>query len=120
MNDLRPTDSLANERTFLAYVRTSLSLMAFGFVIARFGLYLRLLPNTEHSKFAPGMASDTLGIIFAAFGCALGALGTWRYWVAAKALERGEYRPTSASPIAVGIATIVLGLAVIASLFRLI
>jgi putative membrane protein len=39
--DLR--DYLAEERTFLAWIRTSLTLMGFGFVVARFGLFLQAL-----------------------------------------------------------------------------
>ena len=50
----------------------------------------------------------------------LGAFGTWRYWVAARALSRDEYMPATVSPIAVGIGTLLLCLAVVASLFRLI
>src|SRR5215469_5482224 len=34
---------LANERTFLAWLRTSIAVMSLGFVIARFGLWLREL-----------------------------------------------------------------------------
>jgi putative membrane protein len=36
-------DYLAAERTFLAWIRTGLSLMGFGFVVARFGLFLQQL-----------------------------------------------------------------------------
>ncbi len=36
-----PRVSLAAERTFLAWIRTGLALMGFGFVVARFGLFLR-------------------------------------------------------------------------------
>ena len=58
MSDLRPADPddanespvgpdvrflLANERTLLAWLRTGLTVMALGFVVARFGLFLRLL-----------------------------------------------------------------------------
>jgi putative membrane protein len=34
------SDYLAAERTFLAWIRTGLALMGFGFVVARFGLFL--------------------------------------------------------------------------------
>jgi len=37
------SDYLAAERTFLAWIRTGLALMGFGFVVARFGLFLRAL-----------------------------------------------------------------------------
>jgi len=32
-------DYLAEERTFLAWIRTGISLMGFGFVVARFGIF---------------------------------------------------------------------------------
>ena len=32
---------LAEDRTFLAWIRTGIALMGFGFVVARFGLFLR-------------------------------------------------------------------------------
>ena len=44
-----PSDYLAAERTFLAWIRTGLALMGFGFVVARFGLFIQAL-QTEHSN----------------------------------------------------------------------
>ena len=38
-----PADYLAAERTFLAWIRTGLALMGFGFVVARFDLFLQAL-----------------------------------------------------------------------------
>ena len=38
-----PSDYLAAERTLLAWIRTGLALMGFGFVVARFGLFLEAL-----------------------------------------------------------------------------
>lgn len=40
-----PRVYLAAERTFLAWIRTGLALMGFGFVVARFGLFLRELAS---------------------------------------------------------------------------
>ncbi|HLJ69433.1 MAG TPA: DUF202 domain-containing protein [Chloroflexota bacterium] len=44
-NEMR--DHLANVRTFLAWVRTAITIMGFGFVVAKFGLLLRELPGTH-------------------------------------------------------------------------
>ena len=46
MGDLNPEDPrvrLAAERTFLAWIRTGLAMMGFGFIVARFGMFLREL-----------------------------------------------------------------------------
>lgn len=43
-----PRVLFAAERTFLAWIRTGLALMGFGFVVARFGLFLRELAATQH------------------------------------------------------------------------
>jgi putative membrane protein len=37
----KASDHLANERTFLAWIRTSISIIVFGFVVAKFGITLR-------------------------------------------------------------------------------
>ncbi len=44
-----PRFYLAAERTFLAWIRTGLSLMGFGFVVARFGLFLKEVQVTQHT-----------------------------------------------------------------------
>ena len=46
---LDPRVYFAAERTLLAWVRTGLALMGFGFVVARFGLFLRELAAVRKS-----------------------------------------------------------------------
>jgi uncharacterized protein (DUF302 family)/uncharacterized membrane protein YidH (DUF202 family) len=64
-----PTDYLAAERTFLAWIRTGLALMGFGFVVARFGLFLRALQIGQ-----PSLPAQSYGLSFW-FGTALIVLG---------------------------------------------
>jgi uncharacterized protein (DUF302 family)/uncharacterized membrane protein YidH (DUF202 family) len=73
--DLR--DSLAAERTFLAWIRTGLALMGFGFVVARFGLFLQQLRFIEHAPSAPSYGLSLW------FGTALIALGVVVFLVSA-------------------------------------
>ena len=44
-----PRVAFAAERTLLAWIRTGLALMGFGFVVARFGLFLREMAAAEHA-----------------------------------------------------------------------
>jgi putative membrane protein len=64
-----PSDYLAAERTFLAWIRTGLAMMGFGFVVARFGLFLQALRMGQ-----PNFSARTYGLSFW-FGTALIALG---------------------------------------------
>jgi putative membrane protein len=64
-----PSDYLAAERTFLAWIRTGLALMGFGFVVARFGLFLRALQIGQ-----PNLPAQSYGLSFW-FGTTLIILG---------------------------------------------
>jgi putative membrane protein len=64
-----PSDYLAAERTFLAWIRTGLALMGFGFVVARFGLFLRALQAGQ-----PNLPAQSYGLSFW-FGTTLILLG---------------------------------------------
>ena len=57
--DLR--DYLAAERTFLAWIRTGLALMGFGFVVARFGLFLRQLQERAFGAAVLANLGETIG-----------------------------------------------------------
>ena len=57
-----PRVYFAAERTFLAWIRTGLALMGFGFVVARFGLFLRELSmrNSQPSQFSTQTTGPSL------------------------------------------------------------
>ncbi|MBA4142411.1 MAG: DUF202 domain-containing protein [Nitrosospira sp.] len=85
----------AAERTLLAWVRTGLTVMALGFVVARFGLFLSLLQTTSGAQgSAPDISnshwlSGTIGIMLVLAGSAiiLGALRNHRTYVSSLPTE---------------------------------
>ena len=86
--EIRATDTLANERTLLAYLRTALAFIAFGFVIARFELFTREISIIAHAR-VPGEASTAFGFAVAAAGIAVGLYGSFRYVATDRGLHRG-------------------------------
>ncbi len=71
VNTIQPDPRVlfAAERTLLAWIRTGLAMMGFGFVVARFGLFLRELAALR----GPTVAQEHLGSAWA--GIALVLLG---------------------------------------------
>jgi len=93
--------------------------MAFGFVISRFGLFLRMLPGSSNVKLPPTNTSEWLGLAFGVFGCLLAVLGVWRFLATARDLARDQFRPSEIMNAIVGWATVLLGIALVTSLLRL-
>jgi len=110
------SDHAANERTFLAWVRTAIALMAFGFVIEKFDLFLKVAaPQVALQRFAPHgqKLADIAGLAFIAIGVLIVVTAALRFISTAKAIESDE---TVASPgerfdIALGIMIGLLGVA---------
>ena len=91
----RATEYLANERTFLAWIRTSIAVISLGFVVAKFGVWL----NELAVKLQPGVkvhhsgTSMLIGVSIMALGGLLALLAAWRYDVVNRAIESGVVRP---------------------------
>ncbi|HEY9884985.1 MAG TPA: DUF202 domain-containing protein [Thermosynechococcaceae cyanobacterium] len=92
----RQREHQANERTFLAWLRTSIALIGFGLAIARFGLFLRQLRaaiTDQEMPSNPVFNSENLGISLVIFGIVLIGLAAWRYNQVLWQIERGDFRP---------------------------
>ncbi len=93
----RQREHQANERTFLAWMRTSIALIGFGFAIARFGLFLHELETRLNEQDMPThsfISSQSLGVGLVIIGIIFIVLAVWRYNQAFWQIERGDYRPS--------------------------
>lgn len=89
------------ERTFLSWLRTGLSLMGFGFVVARFGLFLREMSLLQGQAMPTGF-SRWFGIALIGLGVALTAGAVAQHVATLKRLNRGL--PLDGKPTALGLA----------------
>jgi putative membrane protein len=90
MSDLNdPRVFFAAERTLLAWTRTSLTLMAFGFVIERFGLFVQMLRVME-GHVLRREASFWVGVSFILFGSLLSIVSVVQYRLVLRTLKPVE------------------------------
>ncbi len=94
------TEHAANERTFLAWMRTAIAVIAFGFVLEKFNLFILALTATASAELAKAIRTDRLsgpvgryeGLAFMLTGLVLIGLGSWRFIQNRKLIEGAEPR----------------------------
>ena len=86
------SDYLAAERTLLAWIRTGLALMGFGFVVARFGLFLEVMQITRGGSAVQSHGlSPWFGTAFIAVGVAVNLLSIRRHLRLVREWNRGQF-----------------------------
>jgi putative membrane protein len=93
--DKQAGEYLANERTFLAWVRTSIAVISLGFVVTKFTVWLNQMAvwMNPHVTPHPLAASLPIGVTLMALGGLLVILAARRYWVVNKSIVRGKVSP---------------------------
>jgi inner membrane protein YidH len=102
---------MANERTFLAWIRTSISIMAFGFVVEKFSLFVKQMAyylGREASPPPPGYSS-LIGIILVGLGVVMGVLAFVRYKAVERQIEEDSYQPSAILSILLFLSVLSIG-----------
>jgi inner membrane protein YidH len=88
-NSNRARDHLANERTFLAWVRTGAAIVVFGFAIGRFAIAIRQLSSLQGHPVRTAGISVWLGSCTIGAGVVLVVAGLLRYRKTRAQLDAG-------------------------------
>jgi putative membrane protein len=114
-----PADYLAAERTLLAWIRTGLALMGFGFVVARFGLFLQVLRISQSNlQIRPYGPSFWFGTALIILGVLVNLLCAWSHIRLTQDLKRGldTFARPSWPAVAVAVTLSLIGIAMAAYL----
>lgn len=116
LNPNRARDHLANERTFLAWVRTAVAIVVFGFAIGRFSIAIRQLTALQGHALHRGGLSVWMGATSIIAGVVLVLAGLLRYRKTRALLEVGKFEPAGLILDLVTALTVLFGLALAAYL----
>lgn len=115
---------MANERTFLAWIRTSIGIMAFGFVVERFALFMKqltfFLGKTEVPVHLQTGHSYSLifGIFLVGLGVLISVLAFVRYKRVQRQIDEDSFIPSSGLDLLVMLSVVGTGLFLIGFLIR--
>ena len=92
----RYSDHAANERTFLAWVRTAIAIMAFGFLVQKFDLFLRITSESLTARSLPErshIVGDVAGLLLIILGGAMMVLAALRFRKTTLDIDAERYGP---------------------------
>ena len=116
-NPNRARDHLANERTFLAWVRTGAAIVVFGFAIGRFSIAIRQLTALQGHGVRTAGISVWMGSGTIVAGLLLVVAGLLRYRKTRERLDAGTFEPAGFGLDLLTILTVLFGLALAGYLF---
>ena len=109
-NPNRARDHLANERTFLAWVRTAIAVVVFGFAIGRFAIAMRQLTEVQGQALRTAGLSVWLGMSSILGGVVMVTAGLLRYRKTRAQLDAGTFEPAGVVLDLITILTVLFGL----------
>ncbi|AFZ46924.1 protein of unknown function DUF202 [Cyanobacterium stanieri PCC 7202] len=117
----RQREHQANERTFLAWLRTSIALIGFGFALTRFGIFLRQLEiSLTRERFTNNglLNSENLGIALVVLGILVIGVALYNYNRAFWQIEKGDYQPNRFMVFMTALLVVIVGFLSLAVMVR--
>ena len=111
------TDHLANERTFLAWIRTGLATITFGFVVERFGLLLRELGFKGNTTVIPYPLSPFFGVCLTVLGVIMMMVALLQFLHNRLSIDAERFHPSASFPIILAILASLVGVLLAIYLF---
>jgi putative membrane protein len=111
------TDHLANERTFLAWMRTGLATITFGFVVERFGLLLRELGFKGNTTIIPYHLSSFFGVCLTVLGVIMMIVALLEFLHNRRSIDAERFHPSAGFPIILTILASLVGVMLAIYLF---
>jgi uncharacterized membrane protein YidH (DUF202 family) len=111
---------MANERTFLSWIRTSIGVMAFGFVVEKFALFLKQV-SYFFGKETPAPSrgySSVFGIFLVGLGALMGVLAFIRYKRVEKQIDEDTYQPSLILDVLLALSVLTIGIFLIIYLIQ--
>jgi putative membrane protein len=108
-NDRRAAEYLANERTFLAWIRTSIAVLSLGFALAKFSVWFRELA-AGMGRTLPGGSGTSLpmGESLMTLAGLLALLAAWHYHAINRAIEEDRVKPERGLVVLITAAVVLL------------
>ena len=108
------TQHMANERTYLAWVRTGISIIALGFVVSKFGIIIRdLVPNSPQTS---SHLSTIVGVFLVVAGGFMQLLALRSFVRNRKSIEKGDFSAPRWLEISAGAVTFAVAIVLVAYL----
>jgi putative membrane protein len=101
-------DHAANERTFLAWVRTAIAVMAFGFLIERFDLFLQMAAPSLAGRTLSPAGGSIAGFALIILGTAMVAVAAVRFLITAKQIDSDRPHPSTGARIDLALAALLV------------
>ncbi len=111
-----PADYLANERTYLSWLRTGIATIGLGFVVAKFGLAIRELTGISALPESTVHLSSLIGVILTILGGGMILLAFRRFSSNQQRIRAGKYEPTKGTELALTASLFMVALMLIAYL----